>query len=68
VSETKIGTIKFYKHENGYGFIKTEDRTDYFFHISDLIDENYRPRPDDRVRFTVVTAKKGLRASSVSQC
>lgn len=30
------GTIKVIKRDKGYGFIKTEDRTDYFFHMSVL--------------------------------
>ena len=45
----KKGTVKFYNESKGFGFI-TEDgsKTDYFVHISGLVDEI---REGDAVEF-----------------
>lgn len=66
--ETKTGYIKFYNSEKGYGFIKADDGQDFFYHVSDLKEENYRPQADERVKFSVITGKRGLKATYVQQC
>lgn len=68
MSETKTGKIKFYNGDRGYGFIKCDSGEEFFYHITDLADENYRPQSDDRVRFSVVTGKKGPKATNVEYC
>ena len=67
MSEIRIGRIKFYNGDKGYGFIKTEGE-EFFFHISDIIPEGYIPKAEDKVKFNVTTGKRGLKASFVSQC
>lgn len=60
----KIGQIKFYAADKGFGFIK-EDNTEkeYFFHVTGLIDE---VRDNDRVEFDLKEGKKGLNAVEVT--
>lgn len=68
MAETRIGKIKFYNLDRGFGFIKCDGKEDFFFHVSDLVDENYHPKPDEKVKFNVTTGKRGLKASFVQQC
>ncbi len=59
----KKGTVKFFNESKGFGFV-TEDgsKTDYFMHISGLIDE---VREGDVVEFELKEGKKGLNAVNV---
>ncbi|WP_111707091.1 cold-shock protein [Lutibacter citreus] len=59
----KTGTVKFFNESKGFGFV-TEDgsNTDYFVHISGLIDEI---REGDTVEFELKEGKKGLNAVNV---
>lgn len=50
-SEKQIGSIKFYNEEKGYGFIRKEDGTDVFLHVTDLKE---RISTGDRVSFDEV--------------
>lgn len=68
MSETRIGKIKFFNLDRGFGFIKTDIGDDFFYHVSDLVDQNYTPRPDDKVRFIIATGKRGLKATQVQAC
>ena len=59
----KTGTVKFFNESKGFGFItEQESNTDYFVHISGLIDEI---REGDTVEFELKEGKKGLNAVSV---
>tara|TARA_R110001583_G_scaffold2745_4_gene19366 strand:- start:2304 stop:2498 length:195 start_codon:yes stop_codon:yes gene_type:complete len=59
----KTGTVKFFNESKGFGFItEQESNTDYFVHISGLIDEI---REGDAVEFELKEGKKGLNAVSV---
>ena len=60
----KKGTVKLFNESKGFGFT-TEDgsKTDYFVHISGLVDEI---REGDAVEFDLKEGKKGLNAVSVS--
>lgn len=68
MAETKVGKIKFFVLDRGFGFIKTSDGPDFFFHVSDLQDQEYVPKAEDKVKFNVATGKRGLKASFVSHC
>ncbi|NQV76805.1 MAG: cold shock domain-containing protein [Lutibacter sp.] len=59
----KKGTVKFFNESKGFGFV-TEDgsKTDYFMHISGLIDE---VKEGDVVEFELKEGKKGLNAVNV---
>lgn len=59
----KKGTVKFFNDAKGFGFIiDSETKTEYFVHVSGLIDEI---REDDNVEFELKEGRKGLNAVSV---
>ncbi len=59
----KKGTVKFFSESRGFGFIiEDESETDYFVHISGLIDEIHE---GDKVEFEVKEGRKGLNAVNV---
>ncbi len=61
----KTGTVKFFNETKGFGFIIEEDsNTEYFVHVSGLIDEI---REGDKVEFELKEGKKGLNAVNVKQ-
>ena len=59
----KKGTVKFFNHEKGFGFIK-EEGTDQevFVHKTGLIDDVH---DDDEVEYKVEQGRKGLNAVDV---
>jgi len=59
----KKGTVKFFNESKGFGFITdSESSSEYFVHISGLIDEI---REGDEVEFELKEGKKGLNAVNV---
>lgn len=57
------GTVKFFNESKGFGFITEEGSgTDYFVHISGLIDEI---KEGDVVEFELKEGKKGMNAVDV---
>ena len=59
----KKGTVKFFSESRVFGFIiEDESETDYFVHISGLIDEIHE---GDKVEFEVKEGRKGLNAVNV---
>lgn len=59
----KTGTVKFFNEAKGFGFIKDDDGTEIFVHVTGIkqpIHEN------DRVTFEVKDGKKGPNAVNVS--
>lgn len=57
------GTVKFFNDAKGFGFITEENsNTEYFVHISGLIDE---VRQGDTVEFELKEGKKGMNAVNV---
>jgi len=61
----KTGTVKFFNETKGFGFIiEDESNTEYFVHVTGLIDEI---REGDKVEFELKEGKKGLNAVEVKQ-
>lgn len=57
------GTVKFYNHDKGYGFIKDANSSEeYFVHSSGLLNN---VREGDSVTFDLKDGKKGLNAVNV---
>ncbi len=59
----KTGKVKFFNESKGYGFIMDkETETDYFVHVSGLVDEITK---DDEVTFELKEGRKGMNAVEV---
>ncbi len=61
------GTVLWFNHRRGYGFLKRADgEPDVFVHYSGIDASGYRQlQPDQRVEFTVVAGEKGPMATNV---
>ena len=60
------GKVKNFNNEKGYGFIKTEEGKDLFFHYSELQMEGFKTiNPGQAVEFEVIETEKGLRAVNI---
>lgn len=52
--------------DRGYGFIKSQDGTEYFVHFSNIIMDGYKKlEQDQEVEFDVESTPKGLQAVNV---
>ena len=59
--------IRFNKRK-GFGFIKSVDGKDVFFHYSSLVMDGFKDIPvESEVEFDVEETAKGLRASNVKK-
>ena len=59
--------IRFNKNK-GFGFIKTADDKDVFFHYSELVMEGFKDIAcGSDVEFDVVETEKGLRANNIKK-
>ena len=59
----KNGTVKFFNESKGFGFIiDDESKTEYFVHVTGLIDEI---NEGDAVEFELQEGRKGLNAVNV---
>ncbi len=59
----KKGTVKFFNHTKGFGFIKDEESAnEYFVHATGLVDQI---RDNDVVTFDVEEGRKGPNAVNV---
>ena len=57
------GKVKNFNKEKGYGFIKTEEGKDVFFHYSELKMEGFKTVEANKiVEFELIETEKGLRA------
>ncbi len=56
------GIVKFFNETKGFGFIKAQNGTEYFVHVSGLID---KVREGDEVTYDLQDGKKGLNAVNV---
>ena len=61
-----IGKVKNFNKEKGYGFIKTEEGKDVFFHYSELKMEGFKTVEANKVvEFELIETEKGLRAVNI---
>lgn len=58
------GTVKWFSHERGYGFITDERDKDYYFAVQDFVGADL-PHAGDEVEFRSTSTDRGLRAHSV---
>ena len=64
---TLHGTVLWFNHRRGYGFLKRADgEPDIFVHYTGIDARGYRQLlPEQRVEFTVVAGEKGPIATNV---
>ena len=61
------GRVKNFNKEKGYGFIKTDEGKDIFFHYSELKMEGFKTvEANKAVEFEVIETEKGLRAVNIT--
>ncbi|HYQ87775.1 MAG: hypothetical protein AUI33_11270 [Ignavibacteria bacterium 13_1_40CM_2_61_4] len=61
------GTVKFFNPTKGFGFIKTEQGEEIFFHKSNVKNTGFRDVlvQGDQVQFELKTEQKGKRAYNI---
>ena len=63
----KIGTVKWFNSEKGYGFITGEDGKDVFAHFSQINVDGYKTLEEgQKVSYDVVQGQKGPQAENIS--
>jgi len=66
VSDQVTGTVKWFNHAKGYGFISQETGDDVFVHHRALTMTGYRTLNEgQRVQFSIERGPKGLQAKDV---
>ena len=58
------GQVKFYSDKKGYGYIIGNNETEYYFHISGVV-ERLKLDVDQIVEFTPTETSKGFQALNV---
>lgn len=61
------GTVKFFNQQKGFGFIASDDGKDYFFHISDVVNQDILEQ-NETVEFDITTGDRGQKAINVARC
>lgn len=60
------GQVKMFNKEKGFGFIKTEEGKDVFFHYSEIQMEGYKTAEEgEKVEFDVQESDRGPRAANI---
>ena len=65
---TKVGKIKWFNNEKGYGFIEGANDEDIFVHYSAIVKEGYKTLKEGSiVDFKLIETSKGLQAVDVCE-
>lgn len=60
------GTVKMFSKEKGFGFIRSEDGKDVFFHYSELQMEGFKnAEVGEEVEFDLQESDRGPRAANI---
>ena len=66
MSETVVGTVKWFNDEKGYGFIAREGERDVFVHFRSIVMEGRKSlKEGQKVQFTIGEGQKGPQAENV---
>ena len=64
----KIGTVKWFSPEKGYGFITQEEGDDVFVHFSAIQEEGFKTLEEGQhVSFDIEDGPKGKQAENVAK-
>jgi cold shock protein len=62
----RVGTVKWFNAEKGYGFISQENGPDVFAHYSSIQSTGYRTLEEgQKVEFEITEGPKGPQASNI---
>ena len=63
----KIGTVKWFNSEKGFGFIEIEGEKDVFVHFTAIVGNESRKSLEEgqKVQFEVEEGQRGLQAANV---
>lgn len=65
----KIGTVKWFNAQKGYGFITDEAGTDVFFHYSALNMKGFKTVVEGQtVKFELAEGTRGTQAVNITIC
>jgi len=68
MDERKVGTVKWFNDQKGFGFIAQEGGDDVFVHYSAIQDEGFRTLSEGQsVEFTIEDGPKGPAAANVTK-
>lgn len=64
----KVGVVKWFNNEKGFGFISVEGENDIFVHFSAIEADGYKSLEEgQKVEFEVVDGAKGPQAANVTR-
>ncbi|MEK4485583.1 cold-shock protein [Psychrobacillus sp. FSL H8-0484] len=64
----KLGTVKWFNAEKGFGFIEVDGENDVFVHFSAIQGEGFKSLEEgQKVEFEVVEGNRGPQAANVSK-
>lgn len=65
---TKLGKIKWFNNEKGYGFIEGENDEDIFVHYTAIKQDGYKSLLEGQiVEYELLETEKGLQAINVKE-
>ena len=65
---TRLGKIKWFNNEKGYGFIEGEHDEDIFVHYSAIKQDGYKSLSEGQmVEYELLETEKGLQAINVKE-
>lgn len=65
---TRLGKIKWFNNEKGYGFIEGEHDEDIFVHYSAIKQDGYKSLSEGQmVEYELLETEKGLQALNVKE-
>ncbi|WAW15662.1 cold-shock protein [Peptostreptococcus equinus] len=64
----KVGVVKWFNNEKGFGFISVEGENDIFVHFSAIQGDGYKSLEEgQQVEFEIVDGSKGPQAANVTR-
>ncbi|CAM3867009.1 cold-shock protein [Rheinheimera salexigens] len=66
MSNSTIGTVKWFNEAKGFGFIEQESGPDVFAHFSAITSDGFKTLTEgQRVQFTLTQGQKGPQAENI---
>ena len=66
MSNTKIGTVKWFNEAKGFGFIEQSSGPDVFAHFKSIVSSGFKTLAEgQKVEFILAQGPKGLQAENI---